>query len=152
MDSTLPSQIKFIRQYKLGKAVYDIEMYSQSDTHTIEDDFGLYLQKKSGKRLQADLEGVTILNGTTFPTLVHVHVLKELSQRHQAANPGQSCFVNYLPCPELKICPTRGPAVTLSYTQAVTKMPHHFNHNFLPETIKFLHRRICLLRNYSVDS
>ena len=68
MDSTLPSQIKFIRQYKLGKAVYDIEMYSQSDTHTIEDDFGLYLQKKSGKRLQADLEGVTISNGTTFPT------------------------------------------------------------------------------------
>jgi hypothetical protein len=68
MDSTLPTQIEFIRQYKSGKAVYDMEMYSQTDTHTIEDDFGLYWQKKSGKRLPADLEGVTISNGTTFPT------------------------------------------------------------------------------------
>jgi len=95
--------IKFVRQYKARKVIYDVEMYSAGASQAIRDAFGLFWRKKSGKRLPPDLKGISFTNATTFPTRVRLRLLKELCRRHQLSNPNLSCYVtSYLARPELK--------------------------------------------------
>jgi len=118
--------------------VYDIEMYTPSDSQEIRDAFGLFWRKKSGKKLPSELKGVTLSNVTTFPTRVRVRLLKEVCRRHQAANPDLSCFVtNYLARPELKIRDRKGPMLSYTYTETVQKLSHHLTTDFLSELSKF---------------
>jgi len=134
----LPTRIKYVRQYKARKVVYDVEMFNPSDSQEIRDAFGLFWRKRSGRRLPDELKGVSVSNVTTFPTRVRVRLLKEVSRRHQAANPHLSCFVtNYLPRPELKIRDRKGPILSMDYTETVQKMSHHLTLDFLTELCAF---------------
>jgi hypothetical protein len=84
------------------------------------------------------LKGVTIANSTTFSTRVRVRLLKELARKHSLANPELSCFMtNYYPRPELKIRSRRSPMVTLTYSAAVQKLPHHLSNEFLVELYEY---------------
>jgi hypothetical protein len=138
IDPGLPTNFTFIRQYKGKKPIYDVEMPSMSESRAIRDGFGQFWSKKSGKRMPDGLKGVTIANSTTFPTRVRVRLLKELARKHSIANPELSCFVtNYFPRPELKIRSRRNPMVTLSYTDAVVRLPHHLSNEFLIELYEY---------------
>jgi hypothetical protein len=53
-------------------------MPSKSESRAIQDGFGQFWRKKSGKKLPDALKGITIANSTTFPTRVRVRLLKEL--------------------------------------------------------------------------
>ncbi len=138
IDPKLPTAIKFVRQYRAQKVVYDIEMYSNQDSQDIRDAYGLFFRKKSGKRMPDSLKGISISNVTTFSTRVRVRLLKEVSHRHQLANPTVSCFVTaYLPRPELKIRECKGPLTSLSYTKTVQQLSHHLSYDFLRELTLF---------------
>ncbi len=109
-----------------------------SESRAIRDGFGSFWRKKSGKRMPEGLKGITIANSTTFPTRVRVRLLKELARRHSLANPELTCFVtNYYPRPELKIRSRRNPMVTMNYTEAVTRLPHHLTTEFLIELYEY---------------
>jgi hypothetical protein len=113
-------------------------MASVSESRAIRDGFGQFWRKKSGRQLPSTLKGITIANSTTFSTRVRVRLMKELARKHTIANPELTCFVtNYFPRPELKIRSRRSPMVTLSYTKAVLKMPHHLSNEFLVELYKY---------------
>jgi len=113
-------------------------MPSKSESRAIRDGFGEFWRKKSGKKLPDSLKGITIANSTTFPTRVRVRLLKELARKHSIANPELSCFVtNYYPRPELKIRSRRSPMVTLTYSEAVEKLPHHLSNEFLIELYQY---------------
>ncbi len=138
IDPTLSTHIKFNKQFKAKRVVYDIKMYNPVDSQAIRDAFGLYFRKKSGKRLPESLKGITVSNMVTFPTHVRIHLLKEVCRLHQSANPFTSCFMtNYLPRPELKIRDRKGPVVSLSYTKTVQQMSHHLTTAFLTELSEF---------------
>jgi len=138
IDPNLPTRIKYVRQYKARKVVYDVEMFNPSDSQEIRDAFGLFWRKKSGRKLPNELKGVSISNVTTFPTRVRVRLLKEICRKHQAANPHLSCFVtNYLPRPELKVRDRKGPILSFDYTEAVQKMSHHLTLDFLTQLCTF---------------
>jgi hypothetical protein len=138
IDPTLPTSIKFVRQYKAKKVIYDVEMTSTADSQSIRDAYGLFWWKKSGRRLPDGLRGLSLSNVTTFSTRVRVRMLKELCHLHQAANPTVSCFViSYLARPELKIRDRKGPLTSLSYTQAITKLSHHLTLDFLKELYQY---------------
>jgi hypothetical protein len=138
IDPSLPTNIKFVRQYRARKVIYDVEMYFASDSQSIRDAYGLFFRRRSGRRLPDGLKGLTVSNVTTFSTRVRVRLLKEVCQRHQAANPTLSCFVTgYLPRPELKICDRKGPLLSYSYTKTVKKLSHHLSLEFLQELYKF---------------
>jgi len=65
-------------------------------------------------------------------------LLKELARKHTIANPELTCFVtNYYPRPELKIRSKRSPMVTLTYSEAVVRMPHHLSNEFLVELYQY---------------
>jgi len=130
--------MKYIRQYKGKKVIYDIEMSSPDASQTIRDAFGLFWRKRSGRRLPDDLKGISFSNAVTFPTRVRIRLLKELCRRHQQANPTLSCFVtSYLSRPELKIRDRRGLVTSLTYTEAVQQLSHHLTHEFLKELFIF---------------
>jgi hypothetical protein len=113
-------------------------MESVSESRAIRDGFGQFWRKKSVRQLPSSLKGVTIANSTTFSTRVRVRLMKEIAHRHTISNPELTCFVtNYFPRPELKIRSRRSPMVTLSYTDAVLKMPHHLSNEFLIELYKY---------------
>jgi hypothetical protein len=134
IDPALPTAIKFVRQYKAKKVVYDVEMLFAADSQAIRDAFGLFWRKKSGKRLPAGLKGISVSNVTTFPTRVRLRLLKEICHLHQAANPSVSCFVtSYSPRPELKIRDRKGPLVSYTYTKAISKLSYHLSLDFLRE-------------------
>jgi hypothetical protein len=134
IDPALPTFIKFVRQYKAKKVIYDVEMFLASDSQSIRDAYGLFWRKKAGKRLPDGLKGLSISNVTTFATRVRVRMLKELCHLHQVANPALSCFVtSYLPRPELKIRDRKGPLTSLTYTKAISKLSHHLTLDFLKE-------------------
>jgi hypothetical protein len=130
--------VKFVRQYRTQKVVYDVEMMSMSDSQSIRDAYGLFFRKKSGKKMPNILKGISISNVTTFSTRVRVRLLKEVCRKHQLANPTVSCFVTaYLPRPELKIRDRKGPLTSLSYTKTVQKMSHHLSYEFLRDLTIF---------------
>jgi hypothetical protein len=138
IDPSLPRSIKFVKQYKSKRVVYDIEMHTIYDSQAIRDAYGLFYRKKSGRRLPDSLKGISLSNVTTFATRVRVRLLKELCHRHQAANPTVSCFVTgYLPRPELKIRDRKGPITSYTYTQAIQKLSHHLTQDFLKELYHF---------------
>jgi hypothetical protein len=113
-------------------------MESVSESRAIRDGFGQFWRKKSGRQLPSTLKGITIVNSTTFSTRVRVRLMKEIARRHTIANPELTCFVtNYFPRPELKVRSRRSPMVTLSYTDAVLKMPHHLSNEFLIDLYKY---------------
>lgn len=113
-------------------------MYTAGASQAVRDAFGLFWRKKSGKRLPPELKGVSFTNATTFSTRVRLRVLKELSRRHQLANPNISCYVtNYLARPELKIRDRRGMVTSLSYIQAVQQLPHHLTLSFLRDLYQY---------------
>jgi hypothetical protein len=142
-DNSLPTNIKYVRQYRGNKTVYDMEMPSKFEARAVRDAFSLFWRKNSGRRLPEELKGITISNVTTFATRVRVRLLKELCRRHQAANPHLSCFVtNYMPRPDLKIRNKKGPMVTLSYTKAVTSLSHHLTPEFLADLCRFARTNI----------
>jgi hypothetical protein len=128
----------YIRQYKGKKPIYDVEMESVSESRAIRDGFGQFWRKKSGRQLPNLLKGITIANSTTFSTRVRVRLMKEIARKHTIANPELTCFVtNYFPRPELKIRSRKSPMVTLTYTDAVLKMPHHLSNEFLIELYQY---------------
>jgi hypothetical protein len=134
----LPQEFAHIRQYRGKKAIYDVEMPSVSDSQAIQDAFGQFWRKKSGRRLPDSLKGITIANCTTFPTRVRVRMLKELARKHSIANPELSCFVtNYFPRPELKIRNKKAPMVTMTYSDAVVRLSHHLTTDFLVELYQY---------------
>jgi hypothetical protein len=90
IDPTLPTSVKFVRQYKAGKVIHNIEMYTPSDSQSIRDAYGLFWRKKSGKKMPDALKGVSITNVLTFSTRVRLRLLREVCHLHQAANPGLS--------------------------------------------------------------
>jgi hypothetical protein len=138
IDPTLPTAIKFVRQYKAKKVIYDVEMMSAADSQAIRDAYGLFWRKRSGRRLPDGLKGLSLSNATTFPTRVRVRLLKEICRLHQAANPTLSCFVtNYLPRPELKIRDRKGPMLSLTYTKAVLRMSYHLSLDFLKDLYNY---------------
>jgi len=138
VDPALPTSIKFVRQYKARKVIYDVEMYSVGASQAIRDAFGLFWRKKSGKRLPPELKGISFTNATTFPTRVRLRLLKELCRRHQLLNPNLSCYVtSYLARPELKIRDRRGMVTSLTYVQAVQQLPHHFTLSFLRDLYQY---------------
>ncbi len=138
IDPELPSNFVYIRQYKGKKPIYDVEMSSVSESRAIRDGFGQFWRKKSGKRLPDALKGVTIANSTTFPTRVRVRLLKEIARRHSIANPELTCFVtNYYPRPELKIRSRKSPMVTLTYSEAIVRLPQHLSTDFLIELYEY---------------
>lgn len=140
IDPNLPTAIKYVRQYKAKKVIYDIEMINISDSQAIPDAYGLFWQKKSGKRPPDGLRGLTLTNVTTFYTRVRVQLLKEVAQKHQAANPSISCFVtNYLPRPELKIRDRKGPLLSLTYTKTITQFSHYLKLDFLKDLYQYAH-------------
>jgi len=109
-----------------------------SESRAIRDGFGQFWRKKSGKKLPDGLKGITIANSTTFPTRVRVRLLKEVARRHSLANPELSCFVtNYYPRPELKIRSRKSPMVTMTYSDAVTRLPQHLSKDFLIELYEY---------------
>jgi hypothetical protein len=113
-------------------------MESKSESRAIRDGFGQFWRKKSGRQLPSTLKGITIANSTTFSTRVRVRLMKEIARRHTIANPELTCFVtNYFPRPELKIRSRKSPMVTLTYTDAVQKMPHHLSNEFLIELYEY---------------
>jgi hypothetical protein len=113
-------------------------MTSISASQAIRDAFGLFWQKRSGRRLPEDLKGLSFTNVTTFSTRVRVRLLKEIGQKHQLANPNLSCFVtSYEPRPELKIRDRRGPLTSLNYIQAVQSLSHLLSPEFLSELTLF---------------
>jgi hypothetical protein len=113
-------------------------MTSISKSRAIRDGFGQFWRKKSGKRLPDALKGITIANSTTFPTRVRVRLLKEIARRHSIANPELTCFVtNYYPQPELKIRSRRSPMTTLTYSEAVVRLPQHLSNEFLIELYEY---------------
>jgi hypothetical protein len=137
IDPKLPTDFKYIRQYKGKKPIYDVEMESVAESRAVRDGFGQFWRKKSGKRLPDALKGITIANSTTFPTRVRVRLLKEIARKHSIANPELTCFVtNYYPRPELKICSRKNPMVTLTYSKAIVKLSHHLTNEFLIELYK----------------
>jgi hypothetical protein len=130
--------MKYVRQYKGKKVIYDIEMSSPDASQTVRDTFGLFWRKRSGRRLPDDLKGISFSNAVSFPTRVRIRLLKELCRRHQQANPTLSCFVtSYLARPELKIRDRRGLVTSLTYTEAVQQLSHHLTHDFLRELFLF---------------
>ncbi len=134
----LPTNVKLVRQYRARKVIYDVEMHSVADSQAIRDAYGLFFRRKSGRRLPDGLRGLSVSNVTTFSTRVRVRLLKEVCQRHQAANPSLSCFVTgYLPRPELKIRDRKGPLLSYSYTKTVEKLSHHLTLEFLKDLYKF---------------
>ncbi len=138
IDPALPTSIKFVRQYKAKKTIYDVEMYSAGASQAIRDAYGLFWRKRSGKRLPPELKGISFTNATTFSTRVRLRLLKELCRRHQLSNPSLSCYVtNYLARPELKIRDRRGMVTSLSYIQAVQQLPHHFTLSFLRDLYQY---------------
>ncbi len=138
IDPSLPTSIKYVRQYKARKVVYDIEMYTVADSQAIRDAYGLFYRKKSGKRLPGGLKKISLSNVTTYSTRVRVRLLKEICHRHQAANPSISCFVTgYLPRPELKIRDRKGPLLSFTYTEAVQQLSHHLTADFLKDLYHF---------------
>jgi hypothetical protein len=138
VDPALPTSIKFVRQYKARKVVYDVEMFNPYDAQSIRDAFGLFWRKKSGKRLPEALKGISFSNVTTFSTRVRLRLLKEVCRHHQAANPTLSCFVtSYMPRPDLKIRDKKGPLTSLTYTEAVVSLSHHLTTEFLVELSQF---------------
>ncbi len=150
IDPRLPTPIKFIRQYKAKKVIYDVEMESVSASQAIREAYGLFWRKKSGRKLPDQLRGITFSNATTFSTRVRVRLLKELCRRHQAANPSVSCFVtSYLPRPELKIRERRGPVTSLTYTQAIQSLAHPLTIDFLQEL--FLYAKTNLPEKEVID-
>ncbi len=103
VDPALPTSIKFVRQYRAKKVIYNVEMYTAGASQAIRDAFGLFWRKKSGKRLPPELKGISFTNATTFSTCVRLLLLKELCRRHQLSNPNLSCYItSYLARPELK--------------------------------------------------
>jgi hypothetical protein len=113
-------------------------MESVSESGAIRDGFGQFWRKKSGRKLPDGLKGITIANSTTFPTRVQVQLLKEVARRHSLANPELSCFVtNYYPHPELKIRSRKSPMVTMTYSEAVTRLPQHLSKDFLIELYEY---------------
>jgi hypothetical protein len=138
IDPSLPTPIKFVRQYKTRKVVYDVEMETPFASQAIRDAFGLFWRQKSGRRLPDGLKGVSFANASTFSTRVRVRLLKEISRRHQAANPSVSCYVtNYLSRPELKVRERRGPLNSYTYSEAIQKFPHHLTLEFLRDLYLF---------------
>jgi hypothetical protein len=138
IDTSLPNNFVYIRQYKGKKPIYDVEMPSITESRAIRDAFGMFWRKRNGRRLPEGLKGITIANCSTFATRVRVRLLKELSQRHAAANPSVTCFVtNYFARPELKLKDRKGPMVTLSYSKAVVKLSHHLTLEFLSEIYEY---------------
>jgi hypothetical protein len=130
--------MKYVRQYKGKKVIYDIEMSSPDASQTIRDTYGLFWRKRSGRRLPDDLKEISFSNAVSFPTRVRIRLLKELCRRHQQANPTLSCFVtSYLARPELKIRDRRGLVTSLTYTEAVQQLSHHLTHDFLKELFLF---------------
>jgi hypothetical protein len=138
IDPKLPTDFTYIRKYKGKKPIYDVEMETVAESRAVRDGFGQFWRKKSGKRLPDALKGVTIANSTTFPTRVRVRLLKEVARRHSIANPELTCFVtNYYPRPELKIRSRKSPMVTLTYSEAVVKLPQHLTNEFLIELYEY---------------
>lgn len=138
MDPALPTSIKYIRQYKAKKVIYDVEMTTASASQEIRDAFGLFWRKKSGKRLPPDLKGISFSNATSFPTRVRLRLLKDLCRRHQQANPNLSCYVtSYLAGPELKIRDRRGLVTSLTYTQAIQQLSQHLTLGFLQDLYQY---------------
>ncbi len=138
VDPALPTLIKFVRQYKARKVIYDVEMFTAGASQAIRDAFGLFWRKKSGKRLPPDLKGVAFSNATTFSTRVRLRLLKEMCRRHQLANPTLSCYVtSYLARPELKIRDHRGMVTSLTYTQGVQQLPQHLTLPFLRDLYQY---------------
>jgi hypothetical protein len=113
-------------------------MFTPYDSQAIRDAYGLFWRKKSGKRLPADLKGISFSNATTFPTRVRIRMFKELCRRHQLANPALSCYItSYLARPELKIRDRRGVVTSLSYTKAIQQLSQHLTLNFLQDLFKY---------------
>ncbi len=109
-------------------------MLTSASSQTIRDTYGLFWRRRSGRRLPDELRGISFANASTFSTRVRVRLLKEISRRHQTANPSVSCFVtNYVARPELKIRERRGPISSFTYTQAIQKFPQHLTHDFLKD-------------------
>ncbi len=104
----------------------------------IRDSYGLFWRKKSGKRLPADLKGISFSNATTFPTRVRLRLLKEICRKHQLANPALSCYItSYLARPELKIRDHRGVVTSLTYTKAIQQLSHHLTLGFLQDLFNY---------------
>jgi hypothetical protein len=138
VDPSLPTTIKFVRQFKARKVFYDVQMTSQDASQAIRDAYGLFWRKKSGRRLPPELKGISFSNATTFPTRVRLRLLKELCRKHQLANPNLSCFVtSYLARPELKIRDRKGLVTSLSYTEAIQQLPHHLTLSFLQDLYQY---------------
>jgi hypothetical protein len=138
VDPALPTSVKFVRQYRAKKVIYDVEMYTAGASQAIRDAFGLFWRKKSGKHLPPELKGISFTNATTFSTRVRLGLLKELCCRHQLSNPNLSCYVTrYLARPELKIRDRKGMVTSLTYIQAVQQLPHHFTLSFLRDLYQY---------------
>ncbi len=138
INPSLATPIKFVRQYKARKVVYDVELETPAASQAIRDAFGLFWRQRSGRRLPDGLKGVSFANASTFSTRVRVRLLKEISRRHQAVNPTVSCYVtNYLARPELKIRELRGPLNSYTYSQAIQKFPQHLSLEFLRDLYLF---------------
>jgi hypothetical protein len=137
INPALQVPVKFIRQYKARKVVYDVELETFA-SQAIRDAYRLFWRQRSGRRLPEGLKGVSFTNASTFSTRVRVRLLKEISCKHQAVNPTVSCFVtNYLARPELKICKRRGPLNSYTYAQAIQKFPQHLSFEFLRDLYLF---------------
>jgi hypothetical protein len=150
VDPSLATPIKFIRQYKACKVVYDVEMVTPAASQAVRDAYGLFWRRRSGRRLPDQLRGISFANASTFSTRVRVRLLKEISRHHQAANPSVSCYVtNYLARPELKVRERRGPVSSFTYTQAIQKFPQHLTLDFLREL--FLYARTNLPQSEVVE-
>jgi hypothetical protein len=132
IDPALMTPIKFVRQYKTRKVVYDVEFHTVSSSQAIRDAYGSFWRQRSGRRLPDGLKGISFANATTFSTRVRVRLLKEVSRHHQALNPSVSCYVtNYLSRPELKVRERRGPLNSYTYSQTIQKFPQHLTLDFL---------------------
>jgi hypothetical protein len=132
IDPALPTPVKFVRQYKTRKVIYDVELEQTQASQAIRDAYGQFWRQCSGRRLPEGLKGISFANASTFSTRVRVRLLKEISRKHQAVNPNVSCYVtNYLARPELKVHKRRGPLNSYTYSQAIQKFPQHLSLEFL---------------------
>ncbi len=78
VNPALQVPVKFIRQYKARKVVYDVELETPFASQAIRDAYGLFWRQCSGQRLPEGLKGVSFANASTFSTRVRVRLLKEV--------------------------------------------------------------------------